>query len=163
MMIYNYQHKVSLYVNTEIFHKTCVKISKQIAVMLKPVNLNGFTYFCIWKPTGVLLCITVFQKMPTVTRCSGPQVLFTETLRWDCNASSHSICSGTAWSSGTNKRCRTGQLLWNCWYPGKHSQLLKIYVCTQFTDPLSVRISASFSRLPRYQRRQKWNLLIRGL
>ncbi len=34
-MIYNYQHKVSLYVNTEIFHKTCVKISKQIAVMLK--------------------------------------------------------------------------------------------------------------------------------
>ncbi len=47
MMIYNYQHKVSLYVSTEIFHETWVKISKEVAVMLKPVNLNGFTCFCI--------------------------------------------------------------------------------------------------------------------
>lgn len=50
MMIYNYQRKVSICVNTEIFHKTWVKISKQIAVMLKPVNLNGF-YMCLYLET----------------------------------------------------------------------------------------------------------------
>lgn len=66
MMIYNYQHKVSLYVNTEIFHETWVTISKEVAVMLKPVNLNGF-YMFLYLET--YWCITMYNCISENTYC----------------------------------------------------------------------------------------------